>query len=136
MEGGGKEGEGGEEGEDEETAWVRIHLTAAAHCATFYGKAHRVFLTHLLSTDSIFLSTCIDIILTPTLCTIYACHAPLYTFANKYMIRAACLRKLLTDQSETFCRRVPGFFRAAPSFSLFLVLCGLQMHRFRVQNQL
>ena len=72
--------------------------------ATFYGKAHRaVFLTHLLSTDSIFLSTCIDIILTPTLCTIYACHAPLYTFANKYMIRAACLRKLLTDQSETFC---------------------------------
>ena len=51
-------------------------------------------------------------------------HVSNYTFANKYMIRADCLslRKLLTDQSETFCRSVPGFFLyiLSPYFSFFV----------------
>ena len=53
-------------------------------------------------------------------------YLPKHTFANKYTIRAAAclsLRKLLTNQSQTFCFRVPCFFPRtilSPYFSFFV----------------
>ena len=69
MEGGGKKGEGGEEGEDEETAWVRIQLHTVP---PFMAKPIAQF---FLPTYCQQILSCFPHALTITLTpTIYACH--------------------------------------------------------------